>query len=162
MIGTGNCEIEACQVTSGTYMRHLSTMFFSDNWLWMVAPVAVCAMLAYMIDVRFLIVALMVLFVVMPMILALLYFYYGFSPEARWSIMEKTATLGPEGITLSFTDERMKTHVIPWSDVRTIIEKDDALLLMLKGRRYTCLMFPASVIDPDVAQTCRQFAAQVH
>ena len=104
----------------------------------------------------------MALLVVLPMILALLYFYYGFSPEARWSIMEKTATLDNESITLSFTDERMKKHAIRWDDVRYIIEKDDVVMLMLKGRRYTCLMFPASVVDPDVAQTLRQFVTQGH
>lgn len=143
-------------------MRHLCLMFLADNWLWMVAPVAVCAVLAVWIDVRFVIVALMVLFVVMPMLLALLYFYYGFSPEARWSIMEKSATVDGQSITLHFTDERMKTHVIQWGDVRTIIEKDDALLLMLKGKRYTCLMLPMSVINPDVTKALRQFAAEVH
>ena len=154
--------IENCSVTAGTYMRHLCMMFLADNWLWMVAPVAVCAVLAVWIDVRFVIVALMVLFVVMPMLLALLYFYYGFSPEARWSIMEKSATVDDQSITLHFTDERMRTHVIQWGDVRTIIEKDDALLLMLKGKRYTCLMLPMSVINPDVTKALRQFAAEVH
>ncbi len=154
--------IENCSVTAGTYMRHLCMMFLADNWLWMVAPIAVCAVLAVWIDVRFVIVALMVLFVVMPMLLALLYFYYGFSPEARWSIMEKSATVDGQSITLHFTDERMKTHVIQWGDVRTIIEKDDALLLMLKGKRYTCLMLPMSVINPDVTKALRQFAAEVH
>ncbi len=154
--------IENCSVTAGTYMRHLCMMFLADNWLWMVAPVAVCAVLAVWIDVRFVIVALMVLFVVMPMLLALLYFYYGFSPEARWSIMEKSATVDGQSITLHFTDERMKTHVIQWGDVRTIIEKDDALLLMLKGKRYTCLMLPMSVVNPDVTKALRQFAAEVH
>jgi hypothetical protein len=128
----------------------------------MVAPVAVCAILAVWIDVRFVIVALMVLFIVLPMILSLLYFYYGFSPEARWSIMEKQAEVTPDGISLTFTDERMKKHAIPWDDVRYIIEKDDVVMLMLKGRRYTCLMFPASVVNPDVAQALRQFTAQTH
>ena len=154
---TGNCS-----VTSSTYMRHLCTVFLADNWLWMVAPVALCGILAVWLDVLFIIVALMVLFVVLPMILSLLYFYYGFSPEARWSIMEKTATLDDNGITLAFTDERMKKHVIPWDNVRHIIEKDDAWLLMLNGRRYTCLMLPTSVIDPNVAQLLRQFVAQTH
>lgn len=153
--------LEGCSISSNTYMRHLCTMFLADNWLWMVAPVAVCGMLAVWIDVRFVIVALMVLFIVLPMILSLLYFYYGFSPEARWSIMEKSATIDEEGITLSFTDERMKKHVIGWDDVRHIIEKDDALLLMLKGKRYTCLMLPASVINPSVLNRLRQFATQV-
>ena len=143
-------------------MRHLCAMFFADNWMWMVLPIAICAILAFFVDVRFIIVAMMVLFIVLPMVLALLYFYYGLSPEARWSIMEKTATLDEDGITLSFTDERMKKHVIPWDDVRYIIIKDDACLLMLSGRRYTCLMLPSSVIDPDVAQLLRQFVAQTH
>ena len=153
---------EHCRVTSSTYMRHLCLMFLADNWLWMVAPVAVCAMLAFWLDVRFVIVALMVLFVVMPMLLSLLYFYYGFSPEARWSIMEKTATISDQAITLDFSDERMKKHVITRDDVRVVIEKDDAWLLMLRGRRYTCLMLPASVVDPDVAQALRQLAPQAH
>jgi len=160
--GIPSMKIECCSVTAGAYMRHLCLLFLADNWLWMVAPVAVCAMLAVWIDVRWVIVALMILFTVMPMILSLLYFYYGFSPQARWSIMEKQAIVTPDGIALQFTDERMKKHAIHWDDVRYIIEKDDVLLLMLKGRRYTCLMFPASVINPDVAQALRQFAAQAH
>lgn len=154
--------IESCSVTAGVYMRRLCTMFLVDNWLWMVAPVAVCAMLAVWIDVRIIIVALMLLFVLMPMVLALLYFYYGLSPEARWSIMEKSATVDDQGVTLHFTDERMKTHVIRWGDVRTIIEMDDALLLMLKGKRYTCLMLPMSVVNPDVTKALRQFATEAH
>ena len=154
--------IESCSISSSTYMRHLCAMFLADNWLWMAAPIAVCAILALWIDVRFIIVALMVLFIVLPMILSLLFFYYGLSPEARWSIMEKTTTLDQEGMTLTFTDDRMKKHAIRWDDVRCIIEKKDALLLMLTGKRYTCLMFPTSVINPDVAQALRQFTAQVH
>ena len=138
-------------------------MFLADNWLWMLAPVAVCGILAVWVDVRFVIVVMMVLFIVLPMVLALLYFYYGLSPEARWSIMEKTVTLNEEGITLDFVDERMKKHVIRWDDVRYIIEKDDVVSLMLAGgRRYTCLMLPASVVNPDVAQLLRQLAAKAH
>ena len=154
--------MDNCCVTAGCYMKHLFYTFLADNWLWMVLPLAVCGILAYWIDVRFVIVALMVLLVVQPMILSLLYFYYGFSPEARWSIMEKTATFDDEGITLEFADERMKTHAIRWDDVRHIIEKEDVVMLMLRGKRYRCLMLPASVVDPDVAQTLRQFIAQAH
>ena len=150
-------------VPSGTYMRHLCSMFLADNWLWMVLPVAVCAIMAIWIDLRFVIVAMMVLFIILPMVLALLYFYYGLSPEARWSIMEKSVAIGPDGLGLEFADERMKKHVIRWDDVRNIIEKDDVVMLMLKGgRRYTCLMVPSSVVNPDVAQALRQFATQAH
>ena len=158
----GDFTIDNCSVSSSTYMRHLCAMFLADNWLWLVTPVALCALLAIWIDVRFVIVAMMVLFIALPMVLALLYFYYGLSPEARWSIMEKTATINGKGISLNFSDERMKTHVIGWNDVRNIIEKDDVLMLMLKSKHYTCLMLPASVVNPDVAQALRQFTAKVH
>ena len=137
-------------------------MFLADNWLWMVLPVAVCGILAIFIDVRFVIVAMMVLFIVLPMVLALLFFYYGLSPEARWSIMEKSVHIDENAITLDFTDERMKKHVIHRDDVRYIIEKDDVLMLMLNGKRYTCLMLPASVVNPNVTQILRKFVAQVH
>ena len=155
-------SIECGHVTAGSYMRELCLMFLADNWLWLVLPVAVCAMLAIWVDVRFAIVAMMVLFIVLPMVLALLYFYYGLSQEARWSIMDKSVTINDEGITLEFTDERMKTHVIPRDNVRHIIEKDDVVMLMLDGKRYTCLMLPASVVNPDVAQRLRQLVTQTH
>ena len=154
---TGNCQVGA-----DTYMRHLCLMFLADNWLWMCLPMAVCAVLAAWIDVRFVIVALMVLFVAMPMVLALLYFYYGFSPLARWSIMEKNALVHDRGITLTFTDTRMKTHVISGDDVREIVEKEDVWMIMVNGNRYNCLMLPASAINPDVAQLLRQLPAQAH
>jgi len=148
-------------VEAGTYMRHLCALFLADNWLWMVLPVALCGVLAVWVDVRFVIVALMALFVVLPMVLALLYFYYGFSPEARWSIMVKTLNFTDESLVMNFDDIRMKKHAIRWDDVRCIIDKDDVVMLMLKGgRRYTCLMLPASVIDPHVAQLLRQLVAQ--
>lgn len=151
-----------CKVLSSTYMRELCLMFLADNWLWLVSPVALCAVLAIWVDVRFVIVAMMVLFIVLPMVLALLYFYYGLSQEARWSILDKTVTIDDKGLALEFEDERMKKHVIPWDNVRNIIEKDDVVMLMLSGRRYTCLMLPASVVDPHVAQTLRQLATQAH
>ena len=155
-------SIECGHVTAGSYMRELCLMFLADNWLWLVLPVAVCAVLAIWVDVRFVIVAMMVLFIVLPMVLALLYFYYGLSQEARWSIMDKSVTIGDAGITLEFTDERMKTHVIPRDNVRHIIEKDDVVMLMLDGKRYTCLMLPTSVVNPDVAQRLRQLVTQTH
>lgn len=154
--------IENCSVTSDSYIRHLGMLFLADYWFFMVAPVALCAVLAIWIDVRFIIVAMMLLLMVIPMLLALLYFYYGLSPEARWSIMEKEAKIGSQGLELSFADERMKKHVIRWDDVRYIIEKDDVLMLMLNGRRYTCLMLPALAVNPDVAQALRQFVSQAH
>jgi len=149
-------------VTSGHYMRRICALFIADNWLWMLLPLAICGILAIWIDVRFVIVAMMVLFVAMPMILALLYFYYGLAPAARWSIMAKSARIDTSGITLTFADPRMQQHTIPWDGVRHIIEKQGDVLLMLRSGRYVCLLIPESIIDPDVTITLRQLLAQAH
>ncbi len=154
--------IDECHVAASSYMKHLSTIIVADNWLWMVLPVALCGVLAYWFGPRLIIVAPMVLLVVLPTLLAMFYFFYGLSPEALWSMKEKTLTLTDGGITIDFTDERMKTHVIPWDNVRYIIKNDDVVILMLKGHRYRCLMLPASVINPHVTQAFRQFVTQAH
>ncbi len=143
-------------------MRHICAMFAADNWLWAAAPLAVCAVLAIGMDVRFAVVGLMVLFVALPMALALVYLWYGFAPEARWSVMPKTATLDSEGIHLDFADPRMTKHTIAWGEVCDIVQKKDALLLMLKGKRYTCLMLPRSLVNPDVAQRLGQLVHEAH
>jgi hypothetical protein len=36
------------------------------------------------------------------------------------------------------------------------------MLMLGGGRRYTCLMLPTSVIDPDVAQRLRELVSQAH
>jgi len=151
------------QVSSSDYMQRVGSLFVADNWLWMVLPVAVCGVLGAWMDVRFWIVALMVLLVVLPMVLALLYFYYGLSPEARWSLMEKEVTIDASGLTLTFAHPQMQPHTVAWNDVRAVLIKKDCLLLMSPTRRYACLMLPASVaIDPDIAQVLRQLVAQAH
>lgn len=149
-------------ITSDCYLKHLERLFLAHNWLWIVTPVAVCCILAYWIDMWVVIVMLIVLMLVLTLILSLNYLYYCLSPEAHWSIMEKTVTIDDEGITLQFTDKLMNTRVIHWDDVRHIIVKKDVVMLILRGSRYRCLMLPASVVDPDVAQRLRQFVPQAH
>jgi len=148
------------QVSSGAYMRCLASMVLADNWLWMVLPLAVCAMLAIWIDVRFIIVACMVLFIVLPMVLALLYFHYGFSQPAQWSIMAKDAIISPSGIELHFQDPRMHRHSIAWSDVRTVVQRDDACLLMLRRGRYTFFMIPLTALDPAAIALLHQLVQE--
>ena len=84
------------------------------------------------------------------------------SPVSASDFAEKDVFIDQKGISLAFTDERMKKHAIGWDDVRYIIEKDDVVMLMLQGKRYTCFMLPSSAVDPDVAQALRQFTAQIH
>ena len=75
-----------CIVTSSQYLRQLSLMYLRSRLPWLVAPLLLCSALsAWMSDVRWAVVGLMLLFIVIPMVLALAYINYALSAEARWS-----------------------------------------------------------------------------
>jgi|GEM_PF-774569 len=152
--------IGSCKVSSGEYMRCLCAMLLADNWLWLLLPLVVCGMLAVMVDVRWGIVGLMVLFIVIPMVLVLLYFHYGFSPLACWSLMDKSVTIDREEMTLQFEDQRMNRHAIPWRDVSEIVRRGGGVLFMMRSGRYSFLMLPAGMVDADMAAVLRQVMEQ--
>jgi len=140
------------QVTAQHHMRRLCALWLGDNWLWLVLPVAVCAILAVWVDVRFVIVALMTVLVAMPMVLALLYFYYGLAPAAHWSLMTKSAQIDAQGTTLTFADERMRQHTLPWNQVRDVMERQGDLILVMRSPRYAMLIIPDACLTPDARQ----------
>ena len=138
----------SCQVSSAQYLRQLGLMYLHDRWPWLVAPLLVCAALAaWLGDVRWAVVGLMVLFVVIPMILALSYINYALSLEARWSLLSKTLMLTDDGIMLHFDDERMHDRIITWSAIADVKVGGEAFLVMLRVRRYTFLMIPFTAIE---------------
>lgn len=52
-------------------------------------PLVVCATIGLLGDVRFLLIALMLLFIVVPMLMSFLYTYYMLTPEARRAVTRK-------------------------------------------------------------------------
>jgi len=137
-----------CIVTSSQYLRQLSLMYLRSRLPWLVAPLLLCSALsAWMSDVRWAVVGLMLLFIVIPMVLALAYINYALSAEARWSLLNKTLTLTNEGIALHFEDNLMHDRVIPWSDVTGVALGGDAFLVMLRVRRFTFVMIPFDAVE---------------
>lgn len=141
-------QIRQLQVTSSTYLSLLSRMYLRARWSWLSLPVVLCVTLAALLaDVRWLIVGLMVLFVVIPMLLALAYFNYALSLEARWSLLSKDLTLNDEGIAMQFDDDRVCHRLLHWDQVSRLCVADEYLLLMLSVRRFTFLVIPFADIE---------------
>ncbi len=75
--------------TSGDYLSTLMKLWI-PKYGWTVAlPLLVCAVIGATIDVRFLFIALMLLFIVVPMLMSFLYTYYMLTPEARRAVTRK-------------------------------------------------------------------------
>ena len=139
--------LEPFKVTSSEYMRPMILMFFRRNWWWFILPVAVTiALMVLLNDVRWLIVGLMLVFMVFPMILALIYFNYALTIVVRWSLMEKSILLDDEGLHLDFVDKRMRPRTISWRDIASVTRDDKAYYFNLTVRRYTFVLIPCNVI----------------
>ncbi|MCI6855891.1 MAG: hypothetical protein MR865_00440, partial [Bacteroidales bacterium] len=72
-------ETQPYQVPASTYMRQLFADWLADRWWTVVAVVLPFVALSF-VDVRFVYVALMAGFIVVPMLLGFVYFYYAFRP----------------------------------------------------------------------------------
>ena len=136
-------------------MRVMWTLLLRQCWPWAALTVTAAAALS-LIDLRCLLATLLVLMAAVPMALALLYINYALSAEARWSLLEKTMTVAPDGVTLRFSDERMHTHVIPWTETGRLVELENHVLLMLSVRRFTFIMIPRTALSPALLSLLRQ------
>ena len=121
-------------------MSILYRMFFAQRWWLLLLPVVVCLALIA-VDTRFAYVALIVAMAMVMISMPILY-YYALTPESRWSILEKTATITEEGLKLDFSSDKMATHVIAWSDIDSTTAFNNCLILRFKKNSYTFLAIP--------------------
>lgn len=76
------------------------TRLYAMKWIWgAAAAVAVCGLAGAIIDVRWLIVALMVVFIVAPMVFAFLYFHYGLRLSCACNVLPHSLSFSERGIT---------------------------------------------------------------
>lgn len=75
--------------TSGDYLSVLLSFWLPRYGWTVVVPVLVCATLGFAVDERLLLVALMLVFIVVPMVMSFLYTYYMLTPEARRAVLRK-------------------------------------------------------------------------
>ena len=139
-------------------MSILYRLFFARRWWLLLLPVVVCLGLAA-IDSRFAYVTLIVAMAMVMISLPILY-YYALTPESRWSILEKTATITSAGLQLDFSSEKMQQHVIPWSDIASTTALSNCLVLRFKKNSYTFLAMPLSVFAGN-EEELRQFVLEV-
>ena len=97
-------ETQPYQVPASTYMRQLFADWLADRWWTVVAVVLPFVALSF-VDVRFVYVALMAGFIVVPMLLGFVYFYYAFRPVAVSAVRRQLARIDDAGITVVFLND---------------------------------------------------------
>lgn len=87
----------------GKFAQHL-VYRYGRPWLAALAVLVCAAGVAAFYDLRYLAVMLMAVFLVAPMALAFLYFYYGLLPVNAMNTVEHTVEVSPRGIGLTVMD----------------------------------------------------------
>lgn len=114
----GNKPHAPLEVTTGRYRtphgRFLAAMLWRHGMAWFTvtaAAVVTLAVLGAVIDLRLAILALMLLFFVLPVIAMFLYFNHGLRPEAFVCVMPHTVTFQATGnVRIDITVEERKEH----------------------------------------------------
>ncbi len=143
-------ETEAYRTDSKHYMLAIAELWIG-RWWWIIAlPITTCFILAATINIAFAFVALMMLFIIVPMIMSFLYFYYALTPEAIMAMRNKRLHIEPDkSIIVNYetsTDEDFTASLPPsqikWNEITGIEYRNHDIMLHLTGSRYRFLLIP--------------------
>lgn len=137
------------KVGASTLATYIMKLWCRRNW-WLIAlPPAACLVLAAAVDVKFLLIALMMVFVILPPIMITVYFYHALAPEARMSILPHRTQLSEEGLRLVY--EPMAEDIpardddmITWSRIKGIKTTQEYIAYRLDSGKYCILLIPRS------------------
>lgn len=166
--------IRECSITIGQYLLYTLKEYMRSWWWAYVLPLALCVVLS-MVNINFIFVAVILLFLVFTMILFFVVIYYGIVPESRYSTLKKDIQLCDDGIVLhlkrpvvvdeSDCNEQEEIDKVPvggvtqeyeiekvrikWSNIKRVKGTDECLLLVFKKPRYSFFAIPYEAFDEE-------------
>lgn len=152
---------ERYNISHGKFIK-LLLQLVGRRWLWFPAILfVVVSLFAVLSDLRYAIVAMMVLFILIPMLLAFLYIYYGLSQGCWQNILERRLTVSDDFVEIvsyvkrkiGFDDEETlreeeRITKIEWKDINRVRFISSGIVLELSCRPYGFMYIPFSAI-PD-------------
>ena len=130
-----------CRVGAGTYIKRAMSLWVTRRWWWIAMPLLSCVALM-VVNVKWSVIAIIIVLALLMMLLSLVYFNFVFSPYARWSVMEKTVEVDVNGIHFAFVHPKMKKHELEWDSIRSIQFRDDSTVLRLKESPVAFVLLP--------------------
>ena len=88
--------------------RMFSTLFTLNGTLWVsiaLAGIILFSIIGAAVDARFFILALIWIFLILPMVVAFLYFYYGMQPLTAFNMIPHRLKFNNEELTVEFIEE---------------------------------------------------------
>lgn len=133
-----NPSSEIYKISAGDYMRVLFPVYLRSRWYVFALVVLPFAVLS-MVSLNFVYVCLMSLFLIVPMMLGYVYFYYALSEDCVSSIRKSRVSITKRGVLREYYDEEDKCiggQETSWNDVLRVEIDGDKLLLFKKSGKF--------------------------
>lgn len=146
---TQDLTSEVFSGTAGQYVRRCMTAWFGHWWWLLAVPVAVCVALALVVSSVWLFVAMMFLFLLVPAVIAGVYYNYAFSPEALTTLYDKRVRLCPDGgLDVILVDKGKTMHFAP-ADIVSVEDTGKHLVVNVRRPRFHHIAIPLDAIPQD-------------
>lgn len=137
-------KLRPYNIDSGIYAGILIKLYLKKAW-WAYAIPAIALVIAGVGDMRFMLLALIYVFLVIPMIMAFAFTFYGLIKESRYSILRHRMLADEQGMEFFFIDENgcdIEHHKMLWKYVRHIHPQRENMVLTLKTGRFKFIVIP--------------------
>lgn len=137
-------RVGSFSVDSGAYAGVLFRLYLRRMW-WIYALPAAALVAAGVADIRFLFLAVIYIFLVIPMVMGFALTAYGLVGESRYSILPKTLDADQAGLHFTFLDEdgaETSRSSVEWSEVSRVSPTRKNLVLCLRRGGFRFIVIP--------------------
>lgn len=161
---------------SGDYLSVLLSLWLPRYGGWLLLPILISLAIGIFLDVRFVLIAIMLMFIVIPMLSSFLYPYYMLTPEARRAVIRKQVEISegrqlrliylpPEPIAQNIADKDdsqpsgetiensesenfplPEPETIEWSQIAAVKSNSRFRIYILKSQHLSFLLIPHDAI----------------
>lgn len=155
-------ETEPFSEQASVYAKTVMLMILSSYWWIFVLLILGCALLSVMINLAFIYVGLIILFILLPSSLMFTYFYITTTTEARIAVLSKRITFSDKGINIEFLPIKRnfdkeecdnpiqpKPVFIEREKVVSVENMGNNVRLYFKGGKYKFISIPFNVVKGD-------------
>lgn len=140
---------EYFSISPSDYLRCLAGIWLKRYGIFFAIPFLAAVALSA-VDIRFIIVALMIVFLIIPLMMPLWYYYYMLSPEAASTVLTKKVTVvSDHHLQIQFEppaeDEPWKPRAdqrVEWSEIVRVFRFRGFLVYLLRRPRIQFIMIP--------------------
>ena len=149
---------EPFKITPAAYARHQMRMWTRHNWWIVNVPQDVAVIKSMAVDWRFLFVAVILVFLVLPHIMVTVYYYHALSPKSAMSILRHRIVFEAEVLRIVYEDEDAEDSavsprpddIIRRSDISAVTVQKSDILLHLAGGRYDIIVVPSGLWPEEI------------